>query len=303
MAYRFPILVGTGSLSLDCLNQNESFQEKSTSEKMSGGPQTIKPIIFEILSLKHKSQAQKIYAYMKISLTEGKNRMMEQISDSNLMKDNELMKIRKDSGRFLLQKVIDIVSEETNLSYKLIQLIYLLESGLAVEYKNMFVLDENISEKFGSKYLEVNDFNKRANILLKKAILYIENTFYFKNQVLEKEYLNNPAVTDSMKEYLKFVGVDWLLKSKSTNTIYKSFRRKAKMTASQKVLLSEFLIKLRQVNRDSVDRRDLLEIFQLDEDYYKDNEFKALEPIDDLLESIITFGDSVDQLEDESDSL
>ena len=42
-------------------------------------------------------------------------------------------------------------------------------------------------------------------------------------------------------------------------------------------------------------------MFKLDPDYYKDNEVKALEPIDDLLESIITFGDSTETIEDDID--
>ena len=297
----FKIIIGTENLKLNCLEQNDSFQVKTTSEKMSGGPLSTKAIIYAILSLKNTSVAQSNFDYMRMTLSEGKNRMIEQIDDANLMKDNELLKIRKESGKFLLQKVIDIVSEEVNLSYKFIQLIYLLESGLAVEFKNMFVLDERISEKLGNKYLEVNDFNKRANILLQKAITYIENETYFKSQKLEEDYLNNPEVTDNMKKYLKFVGTEWIRKSKSTNTIYKSFRRKAKMNAAQRLLLADFVIKIRQASRDSVSRDEILELFKLDPDYYKDNEVKALEPIDDLLESIITFGDSTETIEDDID--
>lgn len=292
------IIVGTKNINLNCLNQNDNMVERTQEEKMSGGPSAIKPIIYAILNLKNTNQAQNHLDFMKMTQTEGKNRMIEQIDDSNLMKDNELMKIRKDSSTLLLRKTVDIVSEESNLGYKCIQLIYLLETGLVTQYKNLFVLDENIAMKF-PKFGEVGDMNRRCNILLKKAVQYIEENILFKSEKLEKDYMENPDVSPLMKSYLQKVGTEWIRQSKTTDTIYKSFRRKAKMTQAQKLLLSEFINQLRQANRSAVSRAELLKIFQLDDEYYKDNEYKALKPIDDLMDMIITYGDDTTELENE----
>lgn len=292
------IIVGTKNINLNCLNQNDNMVERTQEEKMSGGPSAIKPIIYAILNLKNTNQAQNHLDFMKMTQTEGKNRMIEQIDDSNLMKDNELMKIRKDSSTLLLRKTVDIVSEESNLGYKCIQLIYLLETGLVTQYKNLFVLDENIAMKF-PKFGEVGDMNRGCNLLLKKAIKYIEENILFKSEKLEKDYMENPDVSPLMKSYLQKVGTEWIRQSKTTDTIYKSFRRKAKMTQAQKLLLSEFINQLRQANRSAVSRAELLKIFQLDDEYYKDNEYKALKPIDDLMDMIITYGDDTTELENE----
>lgn len=291
--------LGTGKISLDCINKNDAFADLTRHDKTGSKMLPLKPIIFEILKLKNTSVAQSNFDYMKMTLTEGKNKMQEQIDDANLLKDNILTNIRYDDGKYLLQKIVDVVSEETLLDHKCIQLIYLIESGVLLEHLNLFVLDEYISKKY-KNFEEIDLFNKRCNRFIQQAVTYINSETTDKVSDYTKEYMENPMVTQSMKDHLNAVGTEWIRKTKSTNTIYKSFRRKGNMTQSQYVLFAEYVNKVRKALRTVITKEELCEIFKITPEIYEEKEVKALEPIDEILDAIIQYGDDADIETDDS---
>lgn len=285
---KYRIIVGTKNVNLNSLTQNDSLQEKSLEEARSGGPVATRPIVYSILSLKNSSMAQNHFDFMRITMTEGKNRMIEQIDDSNMTK--ALNQTTESQAAFMIKKLVEIISNEINYGFKIIQLIYLIETGIAVEYRGFIKLDETMS--FSKPLLkELDDYNKRANILFNKVLIYIDENFINKAHILEQKYLSNPDVTDNMKNYLKVVGIDWIKNSKNVGIIYKSFKRKAKMSKAQYEILRKFVVELRESLSSKLDMVAILNIFKLDYEYYSANKSKALEPIDDFLESIENFGD------------
>ena len=278
------IIVGTSTINIDSINMNENM----SGPRERKGVAPIKPIIFSILTLKDNNAYQKDLSYRKMTLTEGKNRMMEQIDESNLLKDSHALELKNDGAKFLLKRVSDIVSNEPVWDHKIIQIIFLLEKNILKEYRKFFVL----SEKDNSIPQEILDLNKKANILIDTVLNKIQKDLNGKLAEIENEFMNNPKVDDSMKEYLQKIGIQYILKTKNTFVIYKTFRRKTNMNTNQAIYLEDFVKKLRKANNNkNLSQAEIYLTFGILPETYDEKKPIALEPIDDLFDKIITFQD------------
>ena len=279
-------MLGTQNVKIDCLNQNDSLTQILAEEMRIGGPLATRPLIYSILSIKNKSMAQNHFDFMKLTMTEGKNRMIEQIDDSNMSR--ALDQTTESQSSFIIRKLIEIISLETVYINKLIQLIHLLDIGIALEYRGLIVLDEAISFKY-PKLKEIEDYNIRANKLMQKAFAFIDDNFINKASKLQEDFLKNPDVNDDVKNYLKIVGLDWIKSSKNVFVVYKSFKRKTKLTKAQYELLYKFVNEVRQSLNVKLNLEHILNVFNITYDVYEQNKIDALKPIDDFVENIETF--------------
>lgn len=277
------IIVGTSTINIDSINMNENM----SGPRERKGVAPIKPIIFSILTLKDNNAYQKDLSYRKMTLTEGKNRMMEQIDESNLLKDSHALELKNDGAKFLLKKISDIISNEPVWDYKIIQIIFLLVNGILKEYRKFFVL----SEKDNSIPQEVLNLNKKANMLINKVLDMVQENLNEKLSEIENEFMNNPDIDDSIKEYLQKIGIQYILKTKNTFVIYKTFKRKTNMNTIQGKYLEEFVKKLRKANNKKISQAEIYLTFGILPETYDKKKITALEPIDDLFDKIMTFQD------------
>lgn len=273
-----------------CLLKNDALSERSSQEMRQGGPLPIKPIVTELLSLIHTSAWHVDKEWRVMNGLEGKNRILEQIDDSHMKVDYNAMKLKNDNARILMERINDIISNEVVVGYKLIQLKYLIDNRIATEYNQYINLDEKIGTHHPNlKQLEA--INKKTNIKFRKVLQILQEGIQGKIEKITAEFMNNRKVTDRIKDYLEQYTPQKILKVYNTNVIYKSFRRKAGMNKEQQGYLEEYVNKLRkEVKKNQTERDlDIFNALELDAEYYKENLPKAMEPIDDLFDSIDTF--------------
>ena len=278
---------------MECLLKNDSLEIRSNQDIRQGGPLPIKPIATELLSIVHTNQWHINMAWNKMVGLEGKNRMLEQIDDSNLKIDNNMMRIKNENARILMERINNIISNEVVVGYKYIQLLYLIDNNVGIEYSNYIHLDEKIAtDQPNLKALE--SINKKANIKFQKAVELIKENEQGRIRKATEQFMNNPKVKKEIKDYLEKYTPEKIMGVSNTNVIYKSFRRKAGMTKEQQVYLENYVNEMRKMVRKTQKdlTNDLLMIFELDAGYRQDNEAKALEPIDDLFDSIAIFKDA-----------
>ena len=143
-----------------------------------------------------------------------------------------------------------------------------------------------------NEYLIALDLNKKANILIDKVLNKIQEDLNGKLAEIENEFMNNPKVDDSMKEYLQKIGIQYILKTKNTFVIYKTFKRKTNMNTNQAIYLEDFVKKLRKANNNkNLSQAEIYLTFGILPETYDEKKPMALEPIDDLFDKIITFQD------------
>lgn len=275
---------------MECLLKNDSLETRTNQDMRQGGPLPIKPIVIQLLSTIHTNQWHINKEWNRMNGIEGKNRMLEQIDDSNLKIDNNMMRIKNENARILMERINDIISNEVVTGYKYIQLINLISKGLGIEYSAYIHLDEKIgANQPNLKALE--SINKKANIKFQKSVELIKEGEQERIRKVTEKFMNNPKVKNEIKDYLEKYTPQKIVKTNNTNVIYKSFRRKAGMNKEQQVYLEDYVNEVRKMTRKTKDdsMSDIYAIFEIDAGYYKDNEAKALEPIDDLFDSIAIF--------------
>lgn len=286
---------------LECLLKNDALDIRSNQEMRQGGPLPIKPIVTQILSTIHSNQWQINIEWARMNGREGKNRILEQIDNSNVKIDANMQKIKNDNARILLERINNIISNETVVGYKYIQLLHLIKNKIGVDYSQSLKLDERIgSTQPALKPIEA--INKKANIKFQQAVELKRDAEQVRIQKETDAFMNNPKVSKAIKDYLIVYTPLKIIKTNNTNIVYKSFRRKAGMNKNQQVYLEEYVNKVRKASRITPEEmeRDLLAIFELDETYYTENKAKALEPIDDLFDSIATFDPNPEETVEEN---
>lgn len=284
---------------MECLLKNDALDVRSNQEVRQGGPLPIKPIVVQFLSTIHTNQWQINTEWAKMTGTEGKNRLLEQIDDSNMKVDTNMQRIKNDNARILLERINDIISNEVVVGYKYIQLKYLIDNDVGIEYSNYIHLDEKIgTDQPALKSLEA--VNKKANIRFKKVVELKKDNEQSRILKETEAFMNNPKVTNAIKDYLEKYTPNKIVRVANTNVIYKSFRRKAGMSKAQQVYLEEYVTKLRKAVRKTTQdiEEDIFAIFDLDAGYYIENKAKALEPIDDLFDSISIFDNAPNTVEE-----
>ena len=282
-----------------CLLKNDALDIRSNQEIREGGPMPIKPIVIQLLSLIHTNQWHINKEWARMNGTEGKNRVLEQIDDSRMKVDANMQRIKNDNARILLERINNIISNEVVVGYKYIQLKYLIDNNVGVEYSNYIHLDEKIgTDQPALKSLEA--VNKKANIRFQKVIELKKDSEQSRIKKETDLFMNNPKVVDSVKDYLIKYTPQKIVRISNTNVVYKSFRRKAKMSKSQQVYLEEYVNKIRKSVRKTTQdiEDDIFRIFEMDANYYLENKAKALEPIDDLFDSIATFDATPNEVEE-----
>lgn len=284
---------------MECLLKNDALDVRSNQEMREGGPLPIKPIVIQLLSTIHTNQWHINTLWARMNGTEGKNRILEQIDDSHMKVDANMQRIKNDNARILLERINNIISNEVVVGYKYIQLKYLIDNDVGVEYSNYIRLDEKIgTDQPALKSLET--INKKANIRFQKVVELKKDSEQSRIQRVTELFMHNPKVTNSIKDYLLKYTPEKIVKSKNTNTIYKSFRRKAGMNKAQQVYFEEYVNKLRLAVRKTKSdiEDDVFRIFELDANYYLENKAKAIEPIDDLFDSIALFNQEAEPTEE-----
>lgn len=284
---------------MECLKWNDDMEELTNEERRKGGPAAIKPIVMQILSRHNAHAAQAEIKWQRMNYAEGKNRLLEQIEDSRMMVDADMQRIKNDSANILIRRIRDIISNEPNRVYKAIQLYYLLDAGIGVQYRDYLVLDEKIS--IGQpKLAELDKINQKTNIQFLRALELLNGDTTSIEQKYTDEYMKDKRVTQAMKEYWKEFTAEKILQVNNVSQIYKSFMRKAKMSTDQKRYLSKYVVDMRK-DRDDLTKNKkakLFDIFEIDAEVYRDNYEKAIEPIDDLLDNISIWSDDGNTIQD-----
>ncbi len=284
---------------MECLKWNDDMEELTNEERRKGGPAAIKPIVMQILSRHNAHAAQAEIKWQRMNYAEGKNRLLEQIEDSRMMVDADMQRIKNDSANILIRRIRDIISNEPNRVYKAIQLYYLLDAGIGVQYRDYLVLDEKIS--IGQpKLAELDKINQKTNIQFLRALELLNGDTTSIEQRYTDDYMKDKRVTQAMKEYWKEFTAEKILQVNNVSQIYKSFMRKAKMSTDQRRYLSEYVVKMRK-DRDDLTKNKkakLFDIFEIDAEAYRDNYEKAIEPIDDLLDNISIWSDDGNTIQD-----
>lgn len=284
---------------MECLKWNDDMEELTNEERRKGGPAAIKPIVMQILSRHNAHAAQAEIKWQRMNYAEGKNRLLEQIEDSRMMVDADMQRIKNDSANILIRRIRDIISNEPNRVYKAIQLYYLLDAGIGVQYRDYLVLDEKIS--IGQpKLAELDKINQKTNIQFLRALELLNGDTTSIEQRYTDDYMKDKRVTQAMKEYWKEFTAEKILQVNNVSQIYKSFMRKAKMSTDQRRYLSEYVVKMRK-DRDDLTKNkkaSLFNIFEIDAEAYRDNYEKAIEPIDDLLDNISIWSDDGNTIQD-----
>lgn len=284
---------------MECLKWNDDMEELTNEERRKGGPAAIKPIVMQILSRHNAHAAQAEIKWQRMNYAEGKNRLLEQIEDSRMMVDADMQRIKNDSANILIRRIRDIISNEPNRVYKAIQLYYLLDAGIGVQYRDYLVLDEKIS--IGQpKLAELDKINQKTNIQFLRALELLNGDTTSIEQKYTDEYMKDKRVTQAMKKYWQEFTAEKILQVNNVSQIYKSFMRKAKMSTDQRRYLSEYVVKMRK-DRDDLTKNkkaSLFNIFEIDAEAYRDNYEKAIEPIDDLLDNISIWSDDGNTIQD-----
>lgn len=284
---------------MECLKWNDDMEELTNEERRKGGPAAIKPIVMQILSRHNAHAAQAEIKWQRMNYAEGKNRLLEQIEDSRMMVDADMQRIKNDSANILIRRIRDIISNEPNRVYKAIQLYYLLDAGIGVQYRDYLVLDEKIS--IGQpKLAELDKINQKTNIQFLRALELLNGDTTSIEQKYTDEYIKDKRVTQAMKKYWQEFTAEKILQVNNVSQIYKSFMRKAKMSTDQRRYLSEYVVKMRK-DRDDLTKNKkakLFDIFEIDAEAYRDNYEKAIEPIDDLLDNISIWSDDGNTIQD-----
>lgn len=284
---------------MKCLSLNDDMEELTNEDRRKGGPAAIKPIVMQILSRHNTHAAQAEIKWQRMNYAEGKNRLLEQIDDSRMMVDADMQRIKNDSANILIRRIRDIISNEPNRVYKAIQLYYLLDAGIGVQYRDYLVLDEKIS--IGQpKLAELDKINKKMNIQFLWALDILSGDTTSIEQKYTDKYKNDSRVTQTMKKYWDEFTAEKILRVNNVSQIYKSFMRKAKMSAEQRRYLSEYVVGMRG-ERDKLTKNKKAELFnalEIDAEVYRDNYEKAIEPIDDLLDNISIWSDDGNTIQD-----
>lgn len=284
---------------MECLKWNDDMEELTNEERRKGGPAAIKPIVMQILSRHNAHAAQAEIKWQRMNYAEGKNRLLEQIEDSRMMVDADMQRIKNDSANILIRRIRDIISNEPNRVYKAIQLYYLLDAGIGVQYRDYLVLDEKIS--IGQpKLAELDKINQKTNIQFLRALELLNGDTTSIEQRYTDDYMDDKRVTQAMKKYWQEFTAEKILQVNNVSQIYKSFMRKAKMSTDQRRYLSEYVVKMRK-DRDDLTKNKkakLFDIFEIDAEAYRDNYEKAIEPIDDLLDNISIWSDDGNTIQD-----
>lgn len=284
---------------MKCLSLNDDMEELTNEDRRKGGPAAIKPIVMQILSRHNTHAAQAEIKWQRMNYAEGKNRLLEQIDDSRMMVDADMQRIKNDSANILIRRIRDIISNEPNRVYKAIQLYYLLDAGIGVQYRDYLVLDEKIS--IGQpKLAELDKINKKMNIQFLWALDILSGDTTSIEQKYTDKYKNDSRVTQTMKKYWDEFTAEKILRVNNVSQIYKSFMRKAKMSAEQRRYLSEYVVGMRS-ERDKLTKNKKAELFnalEIDAEVYRDNYEKAIEPIDDLLDNISIWSDDGNTIQD-----
>lgn len=284
---------------MECLQWNDDMEELTNEERRKGGPAAIKPIVMQILSRHNAHAAQAEIKWQRMNYAEGKNRLLEQIEDSRMMVDADMQRIKNDSANILIRRIRDIISNEPNRVYKAIQLYYLLDAGIGVQYRDYLVLDEKIS--IGQpKLAELDKINQKTNIQFLRALELLSGDTTSIEQKYTDAYMDDKRVTQAMKKYWEEFTAEKILQVNNVSQIYKSFMRKAKMSTEQRRYLSEYVVKMRK-DRDDLTKNKkaaLFNIFEIDAEVYRDNYEKAIEPIDDLLDNISIWSDDGNTIQD-----
>lgn len=284
---------------MKCLSLNDDMEELTNEDRRKGGPAAIKPIVMQILSRHNTHAAQAEIKWQRMNYAEGKNRLLEQIDDSRMMVDADMQRIKNDSANILIRRIRDIISNEPNRVYKAIQLYYLLDAGIGVQYRDYLVLDEKIS--IGQpKLAELDKINKKMNIQFLWALDILSGDTTSIEQKYTDKYKNDSRVTQAMKKYWDEFSAEKILRVNNVSQIYKSFMRKAKMSAEQRRYLSEYVVGMRG-ERDKLTKNKKAELFnalEIDAEVYRDNYEKAIEPIDDLLDNISIWSDDGNTIQD-----
>lgn len=284
---------------MKCLSLNDDMEELTNEDRRKGGPAAIKPIVMQILSRHNTHAAQAEIKWQRMNYAEGKNRLLEQIDDSRMMVDADMQRIKNDSANILIRRIRDIISNEPNRVYKAIQLYYLLDAGIGVQYRDYLVLDEKIS--IGQpKLAELDKINKKMNIQFLWALDILSGDTTSIEQKYTDKYKNDSRVTQAMKKYWDEFSAEKILRVNNVSQIYKSFMRKAKMSAEQRRYLSEYVVGMRS-ERDKLTKNKKAELFnalEIDAEVYRDNYEKAIEPIDDLLDNISIWSDDGNTIQD-----
>lgn len=284
---------------MECLKWNDDMEELTNEERRKGGPAAIKPIVMQILSRHNAHAAQAEIKWQRMNYAEGKNRLLEQIEDSRMMVDADMQRIKNDSANILIRRIRDIISNEPNRVYKAIQLYYLLDAGIGVQYRDYLVLDEKIS--IGQpKLAELDKINQKTNIQFLRALELLSGDTTSIEQKYTDDYMKDKRVTLAMKEYWKEFTAEKILQVNNVSQIYKSFMRKAKMSTEQRRYLSKYVVDMRK-ERDYLTKNkkaSLFNIFEIDAEVYRDNYEKAIEPIDDLLDNISIWSDDGNTIQD-----
>lgn len=284
---------------MECLKWNDDMEELTNEERRKGGPAAIKPIVMQILSRHNAHAAQAEIKWQRMNYAEGKNRLLEQIEDSRMMVDADMQRIKNDSANILIRRIRDIISNEPNRVYKAIQLYYLLDAGIGVQYRDYLVLDEKIS--IGQpKLAELDKINQKTNIQFLRALELLSGDTTSIEQKYTDDYMKDKRVTLAMKEYWKEFTAEKILQVNNVSQIYKSFMRKAKMSTEQRRYLSKYVVDMRK-ERDNLTKNkkaSLFNIFEIDAEVYRDNYEKAIEPIDDLLDNISIWSDDGNTIQD-----
>lgn len=284
---------------MKCLSLNDDMEELTNEDRRKGGPAAIKPIVMQILSRHNTHAAQAEIKWQRMNYAEGKNRLLEQIDDSRMMVDADMQRIKNDSANILIRRIRDIISNEPNRVYKAIQLYYLLDAGIGVQYRDYLVLDEKIS--IGQpKLAELDKINKKMNIQFLWALDILSGDTTSIEQKYTDKYKNDSRVTQAMKKYWDEFTAEKILRVNNVSQIYKSFMRKAKMSAEQRRYLSEYVVGMRG-ERDKLTKNKKAELFnalEIDAEVYRDNYEKAIEPIDDLLDNISIWSDDGNTIQD-----
>lgn len=285
---------------MSCLFKNDALAERTSQEIRQGGPLPIKPIVTELLSMIHTSAWHIDKEWRRMNGLEGKNRIVEQIDDSHMKIDYNAMKLKNDNARILMERINNIISNEVVVGYKLIQLKYLIDNGIAIVYGGYINLDEKIgTSQPNLKPLEA--INKKTNIKFRKALQILQEGEEYQKEKITNEFMNNRKVLNQIKDYLEQYTPDRILRTNNTNVIYKSFRRKAGMDRAQQEHLEAYVNKLRKAVRQVKEKQEIniFEALELDAGYYEENKVKALEPIDDLFDAIEVFDTTPMQEEQE----
>lgn len=276
---------------LSCLLKNDALEIRTNKEIRQGGPLPIKPVVYEILKTVHTNQWHINNEWAKMTSAEGKNRLLEQIDDSNMKIDTNMQKIKNDNARLLLERINNIISNEVIVGHKYIQLKYLVDNKVGIDYAPFIHLDERIgTTQPALKSLEA--VNKRANLRFQQVVELLRDNK--QNRILKatEAFMNNPKIKKAIKDYVDVFTPEKMVRVKNTNLIYKAFRRNAGMTKEQQVYLEDYLKSIRKNKSSKEIEQDVYAIFNLDPDYEAENKAKALEPIDDLFDSIAVFNET-----------